>query len=69
VVAPEADWHLPVRGNVREAFTPMVYAVANELFAAHLSDVVGRPFFRSDNAAYGPNIDIRETVIVKSVEA
>lgn len=69
VVAPEADWHLPVRGNVREAFTPMVYAVASELFAAHLSDVVGRPFFRSDNAAYGPNIDIRETEIVKSVEA
>jgi glucosamine--fructose-6-phosphate aminotransferase (isomerizing) len=69
VVAPEADWHLPVWGTVREAFTPMVYAVASELFAAHLSDVVGRPFFRSDNAAYGPNIDIRETEIVKSVEA
>lgn len=67
-VAPLADWHLPVAGEVREAFTPMVYAVATELFAAHLSDVVGRPYFRGDNPAYGPNIDIRETKIEELIE-
>lgn len=69
VVAPEADWHLPVQGAVREAFTPMVYPVATELFAAHLSDVVGKPFFRSDNPAYDPSHDIRDTLIVESIDA
>jgi glucosamine--fructose-6-phosphate aminotransferase (isomerizing) len=68
LVAPGSDWHLPVLGEVREAFTPMVYPVAAELFAAHLSDVVGKPFFRSDNAAYDPANDIRDTKIEDAVE-
>ena len=51
-IAPHADWVLPVVGNVREIFTPMVYAVAGELFAAHLSDVVGEPFFRRFSGVY-----------------
>jgi glucosamine--fructose-6-phosphate aminotransferase (isomerizing) len=51
-IAPQADWVLPVVGQVREIFTPMVYAVAGELFAAHLSDVVGEPFFRRFNGPY-----------------
>jgi len=51
-IAPQADWVLPVVGNVREIFTPMVYAVAGELFAAHLSDVVGEPFFRRFSGPY-----------------
>lgn len=69
VVAPDADWHLPVHGQVREAFTPLVYAAPVELFAAHLSDAVGKPFFRRDNVAYDPGKDIRDTTIVESVEA
>jgi glucosamine--fructose-6-phosphate aminotransferase (isomerizing) len=51
-IAPQADWVLPVVGNVREIFSPMVYAVAGELFSAHLSDVVGEPFFRDFSEAY-----------------
>jgi len=51
-IAPQADWVLPVVGNVREIFSPMVYAVAGELFAAHLSDVVGEPFFRGFSDVY-----------------
>ena len=51
-IAPQANWILPVVGNVREIFSPMVYAVAGELFAAHLSDVVGEPFFRGFSEAY-----------------
>lgn len=78
VVAPESDWHLAVHGSglkavrgtaVREAFTPMVYPLATELFAAHLSEVVGEPFFRSDSAAYDPGNDIRDTLIVESIDA
>jgi glucosamine--fructose-6-phosphate aminotransferase (isomerizing) len=51
-IAPQADWVLPVVGNVREIFSPMVYAIAGELFAAHLSDVVGEPFFRGFSEVY-----------------
>ena len=51
-IAPQADWVLPVVGQVREIFSPMVYAVSSELFAAHLSDVTGEPFFRSFSGAY-----------------
>ena len=69
VVAPDADWHLPVCGPVREAFSPMVYAVATELFAAHLSDAAGKLYFRQDNAAYNLGNDIRDTKIVESIEA
>jgi hypothetical protein len=52
VIAPHAAWVLPVAGQVREIFTPMVYPVAGELFAAHLSDVVGEPFFRNFSGLY-----------------
>ena len=68
VVAPHVDWVLPVHGDIPEAFTPMVYPVATELFAAHLSDVIGKPFFRSDNAAYALNTDIRNTEIITKIE-
>jgi len=69
VVASSADWHLAVRGSVREAFTPMVYPLATELFAAHLSDVVGRPFFRTDSPSYDRGNDIRDTLIMESIDA
>jgi glucosamine--fructose-6-phosphate aminotransferase (isomerizing) len=51
-IAPHAKWVLPVVGQVREIFSPMVYAVASELFSAHLSEVVGEPFFRRFSGAY-----------------
>lgn len=69
LVGPAADWVLPVVGRVREAFTPMVYATATELFAAHLSDVTGEPFFRAGNPRYYPRVDIRDTPIVTEIVA
>lgn len=51
-VAGGADWVLPVVGDVPEIFSPMVYAVAGELFSAHLSEVVGEPPFRAFSGAY-----------------
>lgn len=33
--------------GVREMFTPIISAIPCELFAAHRSDVIGEPFFRS----------------------
>lgn len=68
VVAPESDWVLPVVGDVPEVFSPMVYAVATELFAAHMSDVLGEPFFRTNNEAYLQNKDIRVTTILKEID-
>jgi glucosamine--fructose-6-phosphate aminotransferase (isomerizing) len=67
VVAPHAQWVLPVMGDVREAFTPMVYATATELFSAHLADVIGEPFFRTANPTYDRNVDIRNTPIVEEI--
>ncbi len=69
VVAPHAQWVLPVVGDVPEIFSPMVYAVATELFAAHLSDVIGEPFFRITNEGYIKNNDIRKTEIITEIEA
>ncbi len=56
-IAPHADVVLPVAGNVREAFTPLVYGVPGALFAAQLCALLGRtPFngFSSTYDAYGP---------------
>ena len=69
VVGPRADWVLPVVGDIPEVFTPMVYPVATELFAAHMSDVMGEPFFRETNQGYIKNKDIRKTEIITEVEA
>ena len=67
VVAPHAQWVLPVVGDVAEVFTPMVYATATELFAAHMSDVLDEPFFRRTNEAYIKNNDIRVTEVLTEV--
>jgi glucosamine--fructose-6-phosphate aminotransferase (isomerizing) len=67
-VAGAADWVLPVIGPVPEIFTPLVYAVAGELFAAELSDVVGEPPFRRFSGAYEPGNTIQTSVVVDSVE-
>lgn len=63
-IAPHAKWVLPVVGQVREIFSPMVYAVASELFAAHLSDVVGEPFFRSFSGPYSVDNTIRRSQVI-----
>lgn len=38
---------LPFASGVREMFSPIISAIPCELFAAHRSDVIGEPFFRS----------------------
>ena len=43
VAGAVADWTLPVVGDVPEIFSPMVYAVAGEIFSAHLSQAIGEP--------------------------
>src|SRR3712207_3808326 len=53
-IAPGADWVLPVIGEVPEVFSPMVYAVAGELFSGYLSQAVGEPPFRSFSGLYEP---------------
>lgn len=45
-IGAQAEWVLPVLGNVSELFSPMVYAVAGELYSAYLSEVTGEPPFR-----------------------
>jgi glutamine---fructose-6-phosphate transaminase (isomerizing) len=66
-IAGGADWVLPVVGQVPEIFTPMVYAVAGELFAAQLSDVVGEPPFRRFSGAYQGGNTIQTSAVVDSV--
>jgi glutamine---fructose-6-phosphate transaminase (isomerizing) len=66
-IAGGADWVLPVAGQVPEIFTPMVYAVASELFAAELSDVVGEPPFRRFSGAYEAGNTIQTSVVVDSI--
>jgi glucosamine 6-phosphate synthetase-like amidotransferase/phosphosugar isomerase protein len=51
-IAGGADWVLPVVGDVPEMFSPMVYALAGELFAAHLSNAIGEPPFRRFHGVY-----------------
>jgi glucosamine--fructose-6-phosphate aminotransferase (isomerizing) len=64
-ISTGADWTLPVVGNVPEIFSPMVYAVAGELFSAHLSQVIGEPPFRRFHGIYedGGNTIKTSTVI------
>jgi glucosamine--fructose-6-phosphate aminotransferase (isomerizing) len=68
LVGPPADWLLPVTGQVLEAFTPMIYPVAAEMFAAHLADVAGEQFFRLGNPRYDPRLDARDTPILTEVK-
>ncbi len=66
-IAGGADWVLPVVGQVPEIFTPMVYAVASELFAAQLSDVVGEPPFRRFSGVYEAGNTIQTSAVVESI--
>ncbi len=51
-IAPLADFVFPVPGDIPEAFSPLVYHVPSNLFAAALADALGRKAFQSDNAAF-----------------
>lgn len=53
-IAGQADVVLPVSGTVREAFSPLVYPTAPELFAAHLAAVRGEPYFRGFAGPWEP---------------
>jgi len=66
-IAGAADWVLPVVGQAPEIFSPMVYAVAGELFAAQLSDVVGEPPFRRFSGAYQDGNTIQTSAVLESV--
>jgi len=67
-IATEADWVLPVIGEVPEVFSPMVYAVAGELFSAYLAQVVDEPPFRGFADAYAPTgITIRNSAVIDTV--
>ncbi len=41
------DHVLPVQGNVREAFAPLVYSIPGELLAAERAAVIGAAYFRN----------------------
>jgi glucosamine--fructose-6-phosphate aminotransferase (isomerizing) len=67
-IAAQADWVLPVVGDVSEMFSPMVYPVAAELFSAHLSQAIGEPPFRQFSGPYVPQgITIRNSAVVEDV--
>lgn len=50
-IAPLADFVLPVAGDVREEFSPLVYHIAADLFASHLAENLGRMLFQTDRPA------------------
>ena len=52
LIGGKADWVLPVVGEVPEIFSPLVYAIAGELFSAYFSEIVGEPPFRGFAAEY-----------------
>jgi glucosamine--fructose-6-phosphate aminotransferase (isomerizing) len=47
-----ADVVFPVPGEVREAFSPIVYHVASNFFASYVAEQLGRSCFQSDNADF-----------------
>jgi glutamine---fructose-6-phosphate transaminase (isomerizing) len=48
----QTDFVLPVVGEVREEFSPLVYHVAGDLFASYLADALGRKLFQTDNPVF-----------------
>jgi glucosamine--fructose-6-phosphate aminotransferase (isomerizing) len=67
-VAAGADWVLPVVGEVPEVFSPMVYAVAGELYSGYLSQAVSEPPFRGFADVYEPTgITIRNSAVIDAV--
>jgi glucosamine--fructose-6-phosphate aminotransferase (isomerizing) len=48
-IAQHADWILPVAGEVREEFSPLVYHIGGALYASFLAEQLGRMPFQTDN--------------------
>ena len=48
-VAKHADIVFPVKGKVREAFSPFLYYIAGTTFAYYLTEALGRSMFMTDN--------------------
>lgn len=67
-IARLADLVLPVVGKVREAFSPLVYTLAGELFAAHHSRATGEPPFRNFAGAYGAETTSGNFIYAEAVE-
>ena len=67
-IATGADWVLPVVGEVPEVFSPMVYAVAGEVFSAYLAQAVDEPPFRGFADVSEPGgITIRNSAVIDTV--
>ena len=66
-IAPLADYVLPVAGDVREIFTPLLYATGTELLAAAIARSAGEPYFRQGNPSYSAGNGIRSSRIWESI--
>lgn len=51
-VAAHADLVLPIAGEVREEFSPIVYHIPACYLASYLTDALGRMCFQTDNAEF-----------------
>ena len=51
-IAPLADFVLPVVGEVREEFSPLVYHLASNFIASYWAEALGRMLFHSDDMAF-----------------
>ncbi len=51
-ISRRARFTLPVVGAIREAFSPLLYHIGPSLFAAYLTEQLGRKVFQSDNPAF-----------------
>jgi glucosamine--fructose-6-phosphate aminotransferase (isomerizing) len=51
-ITGHADFVIPVVGEVREAFSPLIYHVAADYFSCFLTETLGRHLFQSDNEPF-----------------
>lgn len=56
-IARHAELILPVAGDVREAFSPLVYHLIASLFASFLAQALGRALLQSDSPVFQAAID------------
>lgn len=56
-IARHAEFIFPVEGDVREAFSPLVYHLFAGLFAAHLATALNRAPFQSDRPRFQAAVD------------
>jgi glucosamine--fructose-6-phosphate aminotransferase (isomerizing) len=65
-ITPMAHYVLPVSGDVREMFSPLIYAAGTELLAAAVARTVGESYFRQGNPSYSAGNGIRNSKIWES---